>query len=402
MVAKKYDDAVKAFKDAGKIFPDDKTWQDNLRQAEKGAADAKAIADKQREEEKLREQIKTLVSEARAEIKAGKFDAAGKALADAKKLDPKNADVIQASKDLEDARSQAANEDLKKKKEADYQKALKVGRDALAVKKYDDAIKAFNDAGKLLPDDKAWKDLVKLAEDAKKKKGQEEELQQLVSAAEADIKAGKLEAAAKAIADAKKIDPKDPGVVKASHDLETALATAKNDAEKKQRQADYEKAIKAGRDALAAKKYTEAIKAFTDAGKVMPGDKDAAALLKQAQQAQADAQGAADAEAKKKKDEEKRSADFAKLMDQGQTQMTAKKYADAVSTYNDALKLKPGDAKASAALKNAEFQQHMAEGQRLLNAKKFTDATSEFQEALKLFPDDANAKALLKKAKDGK
>jgi tetratricopeptide (TPR) repeat protein len=402
MVAKKYDAAVKAFTDAGKIFPDDKTWQDYLRQAEKAATDAKTSADKQREEEKIREQIKALVADARTDIKAGKFDAAAKAIADAKKLDPKNADVLQASKDLDEARTQAANDDLKKKHEADYQKALKTGRDALAVKKYDDAIKAFNDAGKLLPDDKAWKDLLKQAEDGKKKKGQEEELQQLVSSAEADIKAGKLDAAAKALADAKKIDPKDPGVVKASQDLDAALTAAKDDTAKKQRQADYEKAIKAGREALTAKKYADAIKAFTEAGKVMPGDKDAATLLKQAQQAQTDAQAAADAEAKKKKEEEKRNADFAKLMDQAQTQMAAKKYSDAVSTYNDALKLKPGDAKASSALKNAEFQQHMAEGQRLLNAKKFSDAASEFQEALKLFPDDANAKALLKKAKDGK
>src|SRR5262249_51075635 len=209
LVAKKYDDAVRSFKDAGKLLPDDRAWQDNLRQAQKAADDAKALA-----EEKLREQIKGMVADARADIKAGKFDAAAKLLADAKKLDPKDPGVVGALKDLEDARGLAASEAMKKQREADYQKALKSGKDLLAAKKYDDAIKSFKDAGKLLPDDRAWQDLVKQAEDAKKKRGEEEELQQLVSAAEADIKAGKLDNAAKAIAEAKKIDAKDPGVVR--------------------------------------------------------------------------------------------------------------------------------------------------------------------------------------------
>jgi tetratricopeptide (TPR) repeat protein len=400
LIEKEYDQAVKLFKDAGKLLPDDRAWQDNLRQAQK-AADAKALAEKQ-QEDKLRIEIKQLVADARADIKAGKFDAAAKVLADAKKLDPKDAGVVGALKDLEDARTQAAADAMKKQREADYQKVLKAGKDLLAAKKYEDAIKSFKDAGKLLPDDRAWQDLLKQAEDAKRKKGEEEELQQLVSAAEADIKAGKLDDAAKAIANAKKIDPKDTGVVKAAQDLETARAALANDTAKKQRQADYEKAMKAGRDAMTAKKYDDAIRDFTDAAKLMPGDKDAGALLKQAQQAKADLQGAAEAEAKKKQEEKDKKAEYAKLMDQGQSQLSARKYDDAAKSFSDALKLIPNDAKATASLKSANFQQHMAEGQRLLNAKKFMDAANEFQEALKIIPDDANAKALLKKAKDGK
>ena len=62
-----------------------------------------------------------------------------------------------------------------------------------------------------------------------------------------------------AIADAKKIVPKDPAVVKAAQDLDTARTSAASDTAKKQREADYEKALKLGRDALTGKKKDEGV-----------------------------------------------------------------------------------------------------------------------------------------------
>jgi cytochrome c-type biogenesis protein CcmH/NrfG len=44
----------------------------------------------------------------------------------------------------------------------------------------------------------------------------------------------------------------------------------------------------------------------------------------------------------------------------------------------------------------------MDQGQQQMTNKKYTDAVKTFTDALKIMPDDANAKAWLKKAKDGK
>ena len=85
----------------------------------------------------------------------------------------------------------------------------------------------------------------------------------------------------------------------------------------------------AGKAALTAKKYEDAAAAFANAGKVLPGDKDAAAGLKSAQDAAAAVAAAAAADAAKKAAEAKRQADLANLMTQGQTALAGKKYDDA-------------------------------------------------------------------------
>src|SRR5205085_1043657 len=137
--------------------------------------------------------------------------------------------------------------------QAEYAAALQAARTALAGKKYDEAIKSANDALKLVPNDPTVLALLK------------------------DAQAGKVGA----------------------------------DTEAK-RKADYAAAIQAGRTALAAKKYDEAIKAASDALKLFPGDPTATALLKDAQTGKA----GADTEAKRR-------ADYAAQMALGQQAMTA-------------------------------------------------------------------------------
>jgi cytochrome c-type biogenesis protein CcmH/NrfG len=78
------------------------------------------------------------------------------------------------------------------------------------------------------------------------------------------------------------------------------------------------------------------------------------------------------------------------------------RFAEAAKAYREALRLVPGDAKATEGLKRADFGQHLAEGKKLLAARKFADAAREFDEALKISPDNNEAKTLLKRAKEGK
>jgi tetratricopeptide (TPR) repeat protein len=532
LAAKQFDLAAESFNKALQIKKGDAEATAALRDVDKARADAKA-ADLKHEQDQRAEKVRQLVASARKALDAKDFTGAEKALGEAAKLSPDDKDVAKTNQDLAAAKKAAADSDktakqrkadydlamsagkdamtkknypgavnsykealrlmpgdkdatdlLKaaekavadtqtadadKKKKADYEAAMKNGRTALAAKKYDDAIKAFTDAGKIMPGDKDAAALLKDAEkgrqdllDAEAKRKQEdakkkEDFNKFMAAGQAALTAKKYDDAIRDYTEALKLMPGDKDATKALDDAKKA-----QEAEKKKKQAaDYNSAIQAGKTAFAMKKYDEAIKAFTDAGQIMPGDKDAATLLKEAQTAKT---AALEAEAKHKAEEAKKKEDFAKLMNAGKDALTAKKYDDAIRDYTDALKLMPGDkdatkaledakkaadaaktppkpdpkeayakhmqagaaadkqqkygdaiaayrealkavpndAKATAALKSAEFNSHMAEGKKLADAKKFADAAKEYEEATKIFPDNKEAKDALKRAKDGK
>ena len=371
--------------------------------------------------------------------------------------------VLNGLRQAQEARAREAQE---KKAAADVQRLLSEGRTALKAGQVDAALKAFNEAKKLAPTnadvvaglseaERAREEALARARREQEAKDRAARLRQLLTDGQAHLKAGRLSEAEKALAEASKLAPTDSAVQQALRDLDQAKKAATTEAERKKRQADYDRAMTAGRQALAAKNYPAAIAAFNDALKVMPGDKNATAALQKARDAET---------AAKKQEEEKRRAEFERLLKQGRTALSAKRYeeavkafddamklqptdteaakllreakqaleaskkkpdpprpaaytkqmeagaaaekqerwADALKAYREALKVVPGDAKATEAARNAEFKQHMAEGQKALKAKKFAEATREFEGALKLFPDDAEAKKLLKQAKDRK
>jgi len=72
-----------------------------------------------------------------------------------------------------------------------------------------------------------------------------------------------------------------------------------------------------------------------------------------------------------------------------------RKYDDAMDAYKSALKLMPGDMKATVGL-------HMASGQKALAARKFSEAAKEFEEVLRVSPNHAEAAKALKQARQGR
>jgi tetratricopeptide (TPR) repeat protein len=474
LAARQYDAAVADLKQALALNPTDADTSAALRDAEKARQDTKQAADaaaKKREQEERAAKARDLVAAARKAVEARDYNTADKHLADAGKLAPEDPAVTKALQDLAQARKAAAADDAKlKQRKADHDLAMDAGQKALKAKNYEGAVNSFTEALRLVPGDPA---ATAQLENAKKLRAEEaeakkrEEFNRLMGQAQASVAAKKYDDAVKLYTEALKLQPADAAAAKGLKDAQQAIADiARADAEKKKHLADYQQAIQHGKTALAAKKYDEAIKAFADAGKLMPGDKDAAALLKEAENAKA----AADAEARKKQEEAKRREEFNRLITQAQAATTARNHADAVKFYTEALKLQPGDAqavkglkdaqqaldaakappppppppppnpqaeyakhmqagaaadkqkkfddavkaykealrqvpndaKATAALKSAEFNLHLSEGDKHLAARKFAEAVKEYEEALKLFPDSADAKAGLKKAKEGK
>ena len=152
------------------------------------------------------------------------------------------------------------------------------GRTALAGKRYDDAIAAFTAAQKVLPGDRTSADLLKDAQKAKTDDAARiaAAAQQRAAAAQraVDLKksldqgraalgSGNLDAAGKAFDAAAQLAPKNPDVLRALQDLGQAQKVAQGEAEKlKKRQEQYKALVDAGKTALAAKRYDEAVNKF--------------------------------------------------------------------------------------------------------------------------------------------
>jgi colicin import membrane protein len=325
--------------------------------------------------------------------------------------------------ELEQARSTAATEAERKKKQAEYQQAMKAGRDAVAAKRYDEAIKAFTEAGRLLPGDRdaalllqqsAWaRDEAKAAMDAEARKKQEEEkrraeFNRLMADGRAALAAKRYDDAVKAFGEALKLQPGDrtanallQQAARAREDAKAAMdAEARKKQDEEKRRAEFNRLMASGRQALAARRYEEAVKAFGDALKLQPGDPTATRSLREAQQA-LDASRPPPKPSKPSKPPQPPAppAEYTRQMNTAQGLERQQKYAEAVRAYREALRLVPGDAQAS---KGGEFAQRMADGQKALAARRFADAVRAFEAALKLVPNHPDATSYLKRAREGK
>lgn len=98
--------------------------------------------------------------------------------------------------------------------------------------------------------------------------------------------------------------------------------------------------------------------------------------------------------------------EYEKWMQAGKAAYDAEKFGDAVQAFGTALYYKPNDPEAMAARnqaiaarQEANYAQHMAKGASLMEKKRYAEAATEFRLALKDKPDDAEALAALEKAK---
>lgn len=448
---KRYDQAVSAFQEASKFYKTDAVLG-GLKQAEalRDREKALAEADLRKREADLQRSIRLReLAEAGKKAQAvQQHDKAVQAFREAAQLAPTDVDLKIALAKAEQARDDyAAKNRVKIEEEQRLVAARRLrddGKAKLGAKQYEAAAASLGQALKLNPADAEAKGLLldvekariaaKLAEaDAARKREEEAKaarVQQYVAAARKAMDAKDYAGAEKVLTDANKAMPGDPAILKAAQDLAAARkAATENTAATKQRKADYELALDAGKAAVKQQNYAGAVNAYTEALRLMPGDATATELLKSAQKLKADATKPTPIPPKPEppkptptppKPEPPKpmpmptppkpptpapvnaAAEYAKRMQAGPPLEKQKKWAEAAAQYREALKFQPGDAKATAALRGADFGQRVAEGQRLHALKKFTDAIKEYEEALKLFPNDADAKKLLQKAKEGK
>src|SRR5207248_1139524 len=101
----------------------------------------------------------------------------------------------------------------------------------------------------------------------------------------------------------------------------------------------------------------------------------------------------------------------------GKTALSARKFDEALKHYQAALALKPDDVAARDGLKKAqagpntpdpevvkkqEFDRLVGQARAAAGARKFPEAIRHYEDALKLKPNDPEATAALKRAREGK
>ena len=370
VTGKNYVQADKLLADANKLIPDQPA--------------AKALAAdlaRAKNQDATSEKIHTLVAGARKAIGTKDLVNAEKDLAEAARLAPTDPEVVAARAELARAKSSTT------KVQDDYKLAMDAARSALKKLDYQGGINAANVALGIIPNDPAALALLKDAQagkvatdgEAKRKADYIADVQ----AARTALTAKRYDDAIKSASDALKLLPGDLTAGGILRDAQAAKVSADGEAK---RRADYSAQIALGQQALTAKHSADAVRAFTEALRLMPGDPAAT-------------KGLADARALDKPvtppPPPPALPDYNKSMQTGQTFLLKKSWGEASAAYQDALKAKPADAKAS-------FGLDMAEGQRALDAKKYADAQKWFEDALRHVPTDADAKALLKRAKDMK
>ncbi len=388
LAAKQFDNAAKAFGQAAKLMPGNAEAQAGLARTEKARQDSLAQSRRQQADQERMTKYREALATGRAHLAAKRYDAAVAALTEAAKLNPGDPAAAAALKEAEAARTasqaEAARQLAQKQNAAAYQKWMADGRAALATQRYDAAVQAFHEAQKLQPADPAAAAALKQAETARAsaraaadlatKQQQEaaqraERVRQLLATGRTALNAQQFDAAGKAFAEARQLAPTDPAVARALQDLDQArrVAAAKVEAEKSKRLQGYQQAMNTGRQLLAAQRFDEAARAFTEAGRLQPGDAQAAAMLREVDKARAAGQAQAAQEAaaarKRQQEEQARRNEFARQMAQGKAAMTARRYDDAVKAFTEALKYQPGNAEATKALREADQAAKAAKGQ---------------------------------------
>lgn len=289
------------------------------------------------------------------------------------------------------------------KKDEDYNKFLTDGNKAFDAKNYDEAIKQYEGALKIKPTESQPKELIEKAKNAKLEgAAKEKEFAELV-------KKGDDYVVKKSFSDA--ITSYESALaIKQDAAVKAKLDKAKLDKEA------FEKANAADKEYLAKmdeadnafnnSKWDEAITAYEAASKIKPLEKkpkDQILLAKQ-----------------KKEDEIKNAnlnKEYAELMKKGETAMTASKWDDAIIAYEAAAKLKPTEQepkdqlaaarqKKADAAKNAELEKQyaalMAQAETEMTAKTWDKAITTYEAALKLKPEEQKPKDQIEIARQKK
>lgn len=427
MKQRKFAEAKQQFQLAAQTVRTDEAIN-GQRQAEDEIAKAQAAANAarlaQEAQQKKDAQVATLIADSRKAATAKQFDQAMQLLNNAATLNPMSVEVQSEIIKVRQAREDFLAANRKPKDNPDPQAAARMkavavaqaldrARSAIKTGKFDDAATAITDAGKIDPSSadigKVQQEL-SAARNAMASTQKMAALQKMFDASIADARSAiamkKFDDADKALTQAKQLIPTDPAIARLQQEITDARKTTAANLDAAMKQAQFERAVNAGKVALNNKKYADAVQQFSDALKIKP-DRMVDQLLTQARSGMANEELQA-----------KRLKDYNDAMKAAQILLAAGKYDDALKSANAALQAVANDpaaaqlvkriekAKTDAATAQAEMDRQknysaaMKNGQVFMQQKQYAQAVASFTEALRLAPNDSAATKALADARD--
>jgi tetratricopeptide (TPR) repeat protein len=393
-------EAREAYQAALRLFPEDGRALAGLAEAKAAilAAEKAAARDKE-EREKRQAEVLRLREAAREALAQKKYAEAVRALEGARLLAPGDEAVTAA---LTEAQGALEKDTAEKKKLAEYQKHMDAGKAALEAQHFEEAVKEYKTAGEVIPGDGDAFIGQKVAEgQLAAVKDYEKRVaahKDLMERGQAALKARRNAEAVTLLRQAQKLFPNDKPTLKALKAARLALAEGRQQYGNLMEQAD---------EAMQAQRFEEAYRLYTKALEVVPNDPAA----QRGQQAAADVIQNLRAGR----------AAYVRFMLQGQEAMQTLRFLDAVRCFREALRLLPGDPSALRGLRDAEVMAGPAAlvpppmpatppvsvtailkaGNAALAQRKYADAVRAFTDVLQVAPDNAAAKEGLHKAKYG-
>jgi tetratricopeptide (TPR) repeat protein len=425
-----YSEAEKLFQEALDLMPGDKDAMKGLVEAKAALVAAKKTGET---EEQTRAEVARLLEEGRKAIADRQYAAAVQKLTSARLLSPANRSVLDA---LEEAQKALDSDTTEKKKLAEFKQHMDAGKAALTAERFADAVKEYAAALEIMPEDleakqgqkQAENKLLALADKEKRQKAFDD----LIDRARKAQGAKRFKDAVAALEAALRIVPGDRDATRllrvARDSLKRAkaenarllaqadaalklgrLADAKqacdkavdtwaedSDAEKMQKtvarlqdnaqtvQTAYQQAVQAGVVAMAAARYADAVAYYTKALQLMPNDFDSTLALRKAQAALAA--------------QVKGQVAYNQSIKNGTAYLATRSWSKAVSAFQAALNLAPGDPVASDGLSQARYGQAMVAGSQALSMRQRNNAITAFQAALTEKPGDPAASRGLRQA----
>ncbi len=342
--------------------------------------------------DKTAEALKGLLEQGRKALADKQYAVAVRTYERARELAPTDAVVL---KELAQAQAASDADAAEKKKLADYRVRMDAGRIAFNNERFADAVREYQGALDVVPGDPDALAGQRKAEGRiaalNALKARDDRFAGLIDRARKSLAEKRFNAAIADLREAVRPPPEDRDAKEALRKAESSLKKAR---------AEYTALVAKGNELMRLRRYEEAYRQYVAAEEAWAEDGEAAKGKVAALRASEDYRLAQVA--------------YARFMTQGADALAARRYADAATAYQEALRLNPGDARATeglrraqavvvrAARNKADYDKQMRLGSAALNRQFFVDAVNAFSAALKAAPGDPDATSGLSDARFGR
>lgn len=322
MLAKKYEGAVKNYGEALKLFPEDKPVQAKL-------AEAQALWDAEKNASKLEEEYQRLISEGQSNLDRKNYEAARAKFVEASDKKPQERLPKDKIKEIDDILKNLANRDAFNALVTDGDKKLSSKDYALAIEKYNEALKLF--PNEQYPRDKireaqALLDAMLASEQEKAER--EKRYKDLITLADKNFTSANYQDSKRQYSEALGIKPGEKHPTDRIAEIDRILAelaakeeadrlAAMDNAEKERLEKEYNEKIKRANELFDKEDYQNSRSVYVEASELKPLDKYPKSRIQRIDEILAEkdmaANNAKDEEARKKLEEERLAAERARM-----------------------------------------------------------------------------------------